>query len=163
MTQKQPPSFNIIAKHFFTAASHFKLWQNNLPRCHKNPFHWRYCLASMKRNAELSKNRMRKCEKGTGFTWMLNKSAQSSCHCLTCALFVCGYCLSLGVAGGEMSVCSLLTAFSLCQTSLGHASETSLTHTNAAFHESVYKPPTHSQTPAQPMSFWSLNLLSVSL
>jgi len=32
---------------------------------------------------------------------MLNKSVQSSCHSLTCALFVCGYCLSLGVAGGE--------------------------------------------------------------
>lgn len=48
---------------------------------------------------------------------MLNKSAPSSCHSLTCALFVCG------VAGGEMSVCSLLTACSVCQTSLGHASE----------------------------------------
>ncbi len=59
---------------------------------------------------------------------MLNKRAPSSCHTVTCALFVCGYCLSLWVLGGEMSVCSLLTAYSLCQTSLGHASEQA--HTN---------------------------------
>lgn len=105
---------------------------------------------------------MRKCEKGTGFTWMLNKSARSSCHSLTCALFVCGYCLSLGVAGGERC------QFAHCWQPARSARppwdmRQNKPHTQTQpFTNQVYQPPTHTQTPAQPMSFWSLNLLSVS-
>ncbi len=111
----------------------------------------------MKCDAELTKNRMHKCGKGTRFTWMLNKRAPSSCHTVTCALFVCGYCLSLWALGGEMSVCSLLTAYSLCQTSLGHASEqahTNNTHKRSLSQSSLPVTYTHTHTYKPLLSQW---------
>lgn len=102
----------------------------------------------MKCDAELTKNRMHKCRKGTGFTWMLNKRAPSSCHTVTCALFVCGYCLS------QFAHCWQPTRSTRPPWDMRQNKLTQITHTNAAFHRAVYQSPTHTHTYKPLLSQW---------